>query len=143
MNERIKGLYQSHILTKSKDVSKVGILENVTHTLEAYNPMCGDKYTVYLQLEDSKVLDAKFEGFGCAISKASTAVLADVVIGKELDQISKLIEDFLKLIDADSSVDPEDITKDDQLLAFAAAREFPERHTCASLSWEEFKEEFK
>lgn len=137
MNERIKNLYQSHILTKSKDESKVGILEKATHILEAYNPMCGDKYTVYLQVEGKTVRAAKFEGFGCAISKASTAVLTDRVIGMDLKQIAQLIEKFLDLIDADSTTPPEEITNDDQLLAFAAAREFPERKSCASLPWDE------
>ena len=94
MNDRIKGLYQEHILAKSKDESKVGILENATHTLEAYNPMCGDKYILYLFIQDNIVKEAMFEGYGCAISKASTAVLADTVIGKSLEEISVVIKAF-------------------------------------------------
>ena len=84
-----------------------------------------------------------FEGYGCAISKASTVVLIDTIIGKSLEEISAAIKKFLQLIDARSDKEPEEITSDDQLLAFAAAREFPERRTCASLSWNEFNEEFK
>ena len=143
MNERIKGLYQSHILTKSKDEAYVGQLSDATHVLEAYNPMCGDKYEVYLKFDGNKIENARFEGYGCAISKASTAVLTEMLIGKTLKELNPVIEDFLELINADSEKDPESLTRDDQLLAFAAAREFPERKTCASLSWEEFQEAFK
>jgi nitrogen fixation NifU-like protein len=143
MNERIKGLYQTHILQKSKDETRVGKLSSVTHTLEAYNPMCGDQFTLYLQVDQEKVIDARFEGYGCAISKASTAVLTDFVIGRSIDGIKVQIKEFFELIDAEANRAPEEIFQDDQLLAFAAAREFPERKTCASLSWEAFDEEFK
>jgi len=143
MNERIKGLYQTHILQKSKDETRVGVLDNATHTLEAYNPMCGDQFTVYLHVAQDRVVDALFEGYGCAISKASTAVLADFVIDKSIEEIKDQIKEFFALIDAESERVPEDISHDDQLLAFAAAREFPERKTCASLSWEAFDEAFK
>lgn len=143
MNDRIKGLYQEHILAKSKDESRIGQLKNPTHVLEAYNPMCGDKYTLYLFIENNLIKEAMFEGYGCAISKASTVVLIDTIIGKSLEEISAAIKNFLQLIDARSDKEPEEITSDDQLLAFAAAREFPERRTCASLSWNEFNEEFK
>ena len=143
MNDRIKGLYQTHILSKSKDQKWQGQLDEATHVIEAYNPMCGDKYTLYLKIVGDGVEDARFEGFGCSISKASTAVLTEMVIGKKLAEIKPLIDDFLELIDADSDRLPEAITSDEQLLAFAAAREFPERKTCASMSWEELQEEFK
>ncbi len=137
MNDRIKGFYQEHILAKSKDESRVGQLEDPTHVLEAYNPMCGDKYTLYLCIQDDVVKEAMFEGYGCAISKASTAVLTDLIIGRSLNEIAEATQKFLELIDAESDKEPEEITSDDQLLAFAAAREFPERRTCASLSWDE------
>ncbi len=140
MNERIKGLYQQHILSKSKDQTHVGQIKEATHILEAYNPMCGDKYTLYLKLSEGVIHEASFEGFGCAISKASTAVLTELAIGKSIEVIKSLVDDFLDLIDVDAGRNPEEITQDNQLLAFAAAREFPERKTCASLSWEELKE---
>lgn len=140
MNERIKALYQSHILTKSKDESHVGKLADATHILEAYNPMCGDKYSVYLKMDADRIIDARFEGYGCAISKASTAVLTEKVIGQNIEELKPIIESFLELIDADSNQAPETLSSEDQLLAFAAAREFPERRSCASLSWEELRE---
>ncbi len=137
MNDRIKSLYRSHILFNAKDESHQGELENATHTLEAYNPMCGDKFTIYLRLEGDVIEQASFEGFGCAISKASTAVLIKQIEGKTLLEIKLIVELFYELVNESSDQSPESLTTDENLLAFAAAREFPERKTCATLSWEE------
>jgi nitrogen fixation protein NifU and related proteins len=136
MNDRLKNLYKTQILTYAKDSTHKGELPNATHTLEAYNPMCGDKYMVYLIVENSRVVDAKFKGYGCAISKASTAILVEKIIGKELSEVDSLVAVFLEIINADAEQNPEALTSDDALLAFVATREFPERKKCASLSWE-------
>ncbi len=137
MNDRIKALYQSHILVNAKDTSHQGKLEDATHVLEAYNPMCGDQYTVSLKIVDDVIEKATFDGFGCAISKASTAVLTKQIEGKTLVEIKPFIELFHELVNELSDQSPESLTSDEDLLAFAAAREFPERKVCATLSWEE------
>ena len=139
MSKRIKQLYQEYIVKRSKDESLRGALQNETHHLVAHNPMCGDKFTVSLAIQDAVIQDARFDGFGCAISKASTAVLTEVIIGKSLEDVKPIVEGFLELIDEYGKRDPEDIFQDDQLLAFGAAREFPERKSCVSMSWDELK----
>ena len=140
MNERIKSLYKSHILANARDESRVGAFSEATHVLEAYNPLCGDKYTLYLELNDTKVIRAGFEGYGCAISKASTVVLTRNLEGKTLEEIKPLVELFFELVDENSDKTPESLTQDEDLLAFAAAREFPERKQCATLSWRELRQ---
>jgi len=140
MNDRIKSLYRSHILVNAKDESHQGIIENATHVLEAYNPMCGDKYTLYLKLVDHVIEKATFDGFGCAISKASTAVLIKQIEGKSLEEIKPIVNMFFELVNEESDQAPESLTDDEDLIAFAASREFPERKTCATLSWGELKQ---
>ncbi len=136
MNDRLKSLYKTQILTYAKDSTHEGELPNATHSLAAYNPMCGDKYTVYLVVKQQTVIEAKFKGYGCAISKASTAILVEKITGEPLSEVASLVALFLKIINADAEQQPEELTSDDALLAFAATREFPERKKCASLSWE-------
>lgn len=136
MNERLKNLYKTQILTYAKDSTHEGELTGATHALEAYNPMCGDKYTIYLLVKNGTVNDAKFKGYGCAISKASTAILVEKIMGKELSEVEALVSLFLQVINAKSPHQPEELTSDEALLAFAATREFPERKKCASLSWD-------
>ncbi len=139
MNDRIKALYQSHILASARDETHLGKLTDATHILEAYNPMCGDKYTLYLKIVEERVEKASFEGMGCAISKASTVVLSKSIQGKSLEEIKPLVEMFFELVNEASTKSPESLTENEDLLAFAAAREFPERKTCATLSWGELK----
>lgn len=138
MNDRLKQLYKSHILTKAKDETHVGQLQDFTHVLEAYNPMCGDKYTVYLQVVDKTIVNASFEGFGCAISKASTAVLTSRLIGTDFLSAKQLTDLFMELINPESQIPVEELTSDEELQAFAGTRDYPERMQCASLAWDEF-----
>lgn len=138
MKDRLKQLYKSHILTKAKDETHLGELQNFTHKLEAYNPMCGDKYTVYLQVVDKTIVSASFKGFGCAISKASTAVLTSRLIGLDFSSAKALTDLFLELINPESNTPIEELTQDEELQAFAGTRDYPERIQCASLAWGEF-----
>lgn len=140
MNDRLKQLYKRHILIKSKDDTHVGELEGYTHLLEAYNPMCGDKYNLYLQVKGQTITGASFKGFGCAISKASTAVLTERLIGTSLTEAGELVNLFMEIINPDSSMAIEELTKDEELQAFAGTRDYPERIECASLAWKEFTE---
>jgi nitrogen fixation NifU-like protein len=137
MNDRLKQLYKSHILTKAKDETHVGELQDFTHILEAYNPMCGDKYTLYLQISGKTIQNASFKGFGCAISKASTAVLTSRLIGMDFSSVSQLTDLFMELINPESKIPVEELTRDEELQAFAGTRDYPERIQCASLAWDE------
>jgi nitrogen fixation NifU-like protein len=142
MNDRLRALYKSHILTRSKDERHFGELPNYTHLIEAYNPMCGDKYNLYLQIEGNVVINASFKGFGCAISKASTAMLTERLIGAQLTDINEMVTLFLEILNPDSEEEVTSLTTDEELQAFAGTRDYPERLQCASLVWDEL-EQFK
>lgn len=138
MNERLRSLYKSQILKRSQNPEHFSEMPDATHVLEAYNPMCGDQYKLFLKMDGETVNQASFHGYGCAISKASTEVLVQRMIGKTLSELGSLVSLFLSVIDPDSTVDPEQITQEEELLAFAGTRQYPEREQCASLSWSEF-----
>ncbi|KYG74446.1 nitrogen fixation NifU-like protein [Roseivirga ehrenbergii] len=140
MNDRLKALYKTQILVHAKSHFNEGVLEDYTHKLQAYNPVCGDQFDLYLKFEDNIIQNTSFKGYGCAISKASTSVLTKHLLGKTRSEAKALIELFLKVIDPESSESPESLTSDEELLAFASAREFPERLTCANLAWKKLKE---
>ena len=137
MNERLKSLYQTVILQKSREDKYVGKLNDFSLEFRAYNPMCGDEFDLQILIEDNRFKCLKYSGSGCSISKASAAVLCEHLEGVELDTVRQKVELFLELVDADSDKQPEELTDDENLLAFAAARDFPERKTCADLSWKE------
>lgn len=141
MKGRLKKLYKTKILEVSKSPFNEGELEGYTHKFDAYNPVCGDHFQVYLRIKKEVIENASFTGYGCAISKASTSVLTKHLKGKSRDEARELINSFLELVNSESSQSPESISRDDELLAFASAREFPERLTCANLAWEELRSE--
>ncbi|MEM6765049.1 MAG: Fe-S cluster assembly sulfur transfer protein SufU [Bacteroidota bacterium] len=134
MNERIRKLYKTVILSHSKQPYKFGKRENSLHLLKAYNPICGDKFELYVEVEDGNITDLGFHGYGCSISKASTSVLATYIEGKSLKESLAITKAYLDMLNPDIQLNNQ---LDEDFLAFAAAREFPGRLTCASLSWEE------
>lgn len=101
--------------------------------LEAYNELCGDQFTLYLQLENDRISDISFHGYGCAISKASTSVLAQTLLGQTVADAKHLTAQFLAFVKGETTAPPGPA----DFLAFQAAKDFPTRMKCATLSWEE------
>lgn len=132
MNDRLKQLYQKVILQESKAPYNYEKKPEATKVIEANNPVCGDRFTLYLEVEDDTIRSAHFYGHGCAISKASTSILTRHLEGKPLSAIPTLSAQMLRV--ADPQADISDLSED--LQAFEAARFFPDRSSCATLSWE-------
>jgi nitrogen fixation protein NifU and related proteins len=99
---------------------------------EGYNPLCGDRLTVYLRVEDGRIQDASFVGSGCAISKASASLMTDSVKGKTIEEADALFDRFRTMITRAPEDPVEDLGK---LAVFAGVRQFPVRVKCASLAW--------
>jgi nitrogen fixation protein NifU and related proteins len=133
MNEKLKELYQSVILKNNNDPFNFLKREEAGYELDAYNQICGDRFKLYFDIQNDKITNFSFHGFGCAISKASTSILVKKLEGKPVDDIKAILESFLKTVNPDGKL-PEN-TEDD-FMAFAATRDFPGRLKCATLSWE-------
>ena len=141
--KRIKELYQGPISEHARHPFHEKVLSEANIIFTAYNPLCGDKYTFYLLVEEDKVLDASFMGYGCQISKASSSVLVKKLIGRSLAEVRSLVREFLTLVDPHSHRTPEDIFQEIELLAFSKTREFPERIECARLGWSELQRQLE
>jgi len=132
--DEIKELYQEIILDHNKNPKNYGELENYNYTSEGYNPLCGDRLNIYLQIEDQKIKDIRFVASGCAISKASASVMTTVLKGKSIEEAKELFKKFQKLITTNAGDEP-DFKEYGKLAVFAGVREFPTRVKCASLGW--------
>jgi nitrogen fixation NifU-like protein len=103
------------------------------------NPMCGDRLTVYLTVNDQGVIeDAAFEGRGCAISMASASLMTELVKGRSLAEAHRLFERFHKLCTEDGGAAETDGADEDaleRLQVLSGVREFPVRVKCATLPW--------
>ena len=131
----LRDLYQSVILDHNKAPRNYGTLEAASATADGYNPLCGDKLTVYLLLDDDdRVIDIRFDGMGCAISTASASLMTEFVKGKTKGEIDRIFEDFHELVAGDSK-DAEAGPELGKLAVFGGVREYPARVKCATLSW--------
>jgi nitrogen fixation NifU-like protein len=131
----LRDLYQSVILDHNKAPRNYGTLEAANATADGYNPLCGDKLTVYLLLDDEdRVIDIRFDGMGCAISTASASLMTEFVKGKKKDEIDRIFENFHGLVAGDSE-DAEAGPELGKLAVFGGVREYPARVKCATLSW--------
>jgi nitrogen fixation NifU-like protein len=128
----LRELYQQVILDHNRNPRNFHELPAATRKVEGYNPLCGDHYTVYLDLDGETIRDVAFVGSGCAISKASASVMSSTVKGKSREEANALFERFHRLVTGDSSLSAEELGK---LAAFSGVSEFPARVKCASLAW--------
>ena len=139
MDPSLRELYQEVILDHSRHPRHFGVLDNATHRAEGHNPLCGDRVTVMLALdEQGRVADIKFQGKGCAISQASASMMTELLAGRTIEEAEKLMEDFLHLVKGE---DAKNLSPDDRehLDVMSGISEFPMRVKCATLAWHTFK----
>lgn len=134
MDEQLKKLYKTVILKHNSAPYHYEKKENATHQIDAYNPLCGDRFQLFIEIENGIIESIYFHGYGCAISKASTSVLAENLEGQTIDQAVALCEAFQSVVTP--SIEKKQDIKE-AFKAFAAAKDFPGRLQCATLSWTE------
>ncbi len=134
-SDELRELYQEVILDHSKRPRNKGVLAEASHHAEGHNPLCGDRTTVFLRVEDEVVREVRFEGAGCSISTASASMMTDALRGKSLAEVRALFERFHELVTADPSRAAEVAPELGKLAVFAGVHEFPMRVKCASLPW--------
>jgi len=130
----LRDLYQELILEHSKAPRNYRTLANADHQAEGYNPLCGDRFTVYLHLEGDSIRDISFQGSGCAISKSSASMMTQILKGKTKEEAEKIFGCFHDLVTGHASEngDQADMGK---LAVFSGVSEFPTRVKCATLAW--------
>ena len=127
-------LYQELILDHNRRPRNRRKLEDPNCQAEGYNPLCGDRVTVYLKIEDGVVTEATFDGSGCAISTASASLMTESVKGKSLEEAKALFRKFHGMLTGQSveTADGPDLGK---LEVFSGVCRFPARVKCATLAW--------
>ena len=129
----LRELYQQVILDHNRNPRNFRELPNASRRVEGYNPLCGDHYTVYVDVDGNTIRDVAFTGSGCAISKASASVMSSTVKGKTIEEAEKLFDTFHKLVTGEGKTPVEEELG--RLAAFSGVSEFPARVKCASLPW--------
>ncbi len=137
----LASLYQDLILDHSKRPRCRGALPTPpAHKAEGHNPLCGDRVTMYVELDDEGAVQrAAFEGVGCAICTASASLLAEAATGRSADELERMFERFSALVrgEADAVDAAAELGK---LAAFAGVSAYPMRVKCATLPWHTLRE---
>jgi nitrogen fixation NifU-like protein len=130
----LRDLYQELILDHTKHPRNFRKMEEADAKADGHNPLCGDKITVFLTLDDGIVSDISFHGSGCAISTASASMMTESLKGKTIAQARVLFQRFHEMLTGKS-----DVSMDSELLGklavFGGVKEFPVRVKCATLAW--------
>ncbi len=131
MTSDLQTLYRDVIVDHNRHPRNFHVLEG-GRKAEGLNPLCGDRLTVYVQVENGTILDVGFQGLGCAIATASASLMTESVRGKTVAEADALIERVQRFVTA-----PVDAPIDDlgELSALAGVRRFPIRVKCAMLAW--------
>jgi nitrogen fixation NifU-like protein len=125
-------LYQQVILDHNKKPRNFRKLDDPNRKAEGFNPLCGDHYTLYVNLQNDRILDISFEGSGCAISKASASIMTDTVKGKSRVEVESLFMKVHRMLTAKEKPNLDEMGK---LAVFSGVSEFPVRVKCATLPW--------
>ena len=131
MSDQLRELYQQVILDHNKNPRNFKELPNATRKVDGYNPLCGDHYTIFVELDGDTIKDVSFTGNGCAISKSSASVMTSSVKGKRTGEAQKMFDTFHALVTGESQPSG-DLGR---LAAFSGVSEFPARVNCATLAW--------
>jgi nitrogen fixation NifU-like protein len=135
----LQSLYQEIILDHYRAPHHAGLREPFESEVHHVNPTCGDEVTLRIHLAGGVVADVSYDAEGCSISQASTSVLADLLIGKPVNEALVIHEAFVELMQGRGSVEPdEDVLED--AIAFAGVAKFPARIKCALLGWMAWKD---
>jgi len=136
----LRELYQEVILDHAKRPRNFREIPAATGRADGFNPLCGDKATIFIELEGDVVKDVSFKGAGCSISTASASMMTEALRGKTRAEAEALFERFHRLVTSDPSrAQPDNAPELGKLAAFSGVSEFPVRVKCASLPWHTFK----
>jgi nitrogen fixation protein NifU and related proteins len=145
----LRELYQELILEHSKAPRNFRALAEGSRHAEGYNPLCGDHFTVYVEMDGDSIRDIAFQGAGCAISKASASLMTQSLKGKTKAEAEELFHRFHDLVTSEPPPAPAQQAgarngdghgdangeKLGKLAVFAGVRDYPVRVKCATLAW--------
>ncbi|WP_028387997.1 Fe-S cluster assembly sulfur transfer protein SufU [Legionella fairfieldensis] len=132
MTMDLRELYQEIIIDHNRNPRNHHVMTDATAQANGFNPLCGDKLTLYLKLEDNIVSDLSFVGCGCAISQASASLMTEALRGKTVSEAHELFERFHTMVTCDNEGE---LFSLDKLTVLAGVRAYPARVKCATLAW--------
>ncbi len=128
----LRELYQELIIDHGRHPRNFTCMENASMTKEGFNPLCGDRVTLFLKINNDNIVDASFQGSGCAISMASASLMTENVKGKNFSEVKKIFDAFHLLVTTGTDTHLNLLGK---LAVLKGVSEYPARVKCATLAW--------
>ncbi|MFI4917975.1 MAG: Fe-S cluster assembly sulfur transfer protein SufU [Legionellales bacterium] len=132
MSMELRELYQEIIIDHNRDPRNHHAMPDATTQANGFNPLCGDKLTVYAKLHDGFIIDLSFVGCGCAISQASASLMTEALKGKTVEEAHDLFHRFHQMLTQEGDTE---LTSMHKLTVLAGVKAFPARVKCATLAW--------
>ena len=133
----LNDLYQEILLEHNSKPRNFRVVEPHSHYKEGFNPLCGDRILLYMDVKDDVVVDIGFQGSGCAISRASTSMLTETIMGQKIEDINQVFEEVHKMLTEPGAELDVNLLGDLEMLS--GVTDFPVRIKCAMLSWHTLK----
>lgn len=131
----LSDLYQEIVLDHNSRPRNFQKLDDAVCSSEGFNPICGDRVTLYIDLKDDRIENIGFDGTGCAISRASTSMMTEAVKGKSISEVHGIFDMFHRQVTSDNNDPAPEQTELGDLEAFSNIREYPSRVKCVILGW--------
>lgn len=133
MFDELRDLYQEVIFDHNRNPRNFRVMTDSDRKVEGFNPLCGDRLVLFLKLHNNKIIDASFQGTGCAISTASVSLMTDIIKGKSEQEAAELFKQFhVMTTGKDNNIDLATLGK---LAVLAGVKQYPARVKCATLAW--------
>lgn len=132
MNAELRELYQEIIIDHNRNPRHHYAMKDATNQANGFNPLCGDKLTVYIKIEGNLLTELSFLGCGCAISQASASLMTDSLKGKTVKEAHELFHHFHHMLTQNEEGQTRDM---DKLTVLAGVKAYPARVKCATLAW--------
>jgi nitrogen fixation protein NifU and related proteins len=133
MFDQIRDLYQEVVFDHNRNPRNFRVMKDATRKIDGYNPLCGDRITLFVKIEGEVITDVSFQGSGCAISTASASLMTEIVRGKTERDAHQLFELFHRITTGKD--EPQNLEDLGKLAVLAGVRAYPARVKCATLPW--------
>jgi nitrogen fixation NifU-like protein len=134
MLDQIRDLYQEVVFDHNRNPRNFRVMADANRKIDGFNPLCGDRITLYARVEDGVIEDVSFQGSGCAISTASASLMTEIVRGKT-EQEAETLFDLFHRITTGKNGDEVNLEEIGKLAVLAGVRAYPARVKCATLAW--------
>ena len=135
----LDNLYQEVILDHYKNPLNKTLSENFDVQVHHINPSCGDEITLNLTLDGQTIKEITWDGVGCSISQASVSIASDLLMGKSLNDVESISEEFIELMQSKGKKTGDEAVLEDAV-ALAGVSQYPARIKCALLGWMAIKD---